>query len=298
MDYYNEIKNELIDNEINKKVRDYSRNKYELEKYYNVGKLLIDAQGGEDRAKYGDSLIREYSIRLTNELGIGYNTTSLKRMRKIYLLIQKGATVSHLLSWSHYVELLPFDDINKFNYYVYITENENLGVRQLRERIKSKEYERLPEETKNKLLNRKENNIEDFIKNPIMIRNNNYEVISERILQKLIMENISSFLKELGSGFTFIDNEYKIKLGNRYNYIDLLLFNYIYDCFVVVELKIGELKKEHVGQIQIYMNYIDDNLRKINQNKTIGIIICRENNKYIIKYCSDKRIIAREYELV
>ena len=152
-------------------------------------------------------------------------------MRKIYLLIQKGATVSQQLSWSHYVELLPFDDINKFNYYVYIIENENLGVRQLRERIKSKEYERLPEETKNRLLNREENNIEDFIKNPIVIRNNNYEVI---------MENISSFLRELGSGFTFIDNEYKIKLGNRYNYIDLLIFNYIYDCFVIIELKIGE----------------------------------------------------------
>ena len=175
----------------------------------------------------------------------------------------------------------------------------NLSVRDLQRRIKSKEYDRLPEETKNKLLNKEENKIEDFIKNPIMIKNpNNIEVIKEKMLQKLIMENIPSFLKELGSGFTFIDNEYKIKLGDRYNYIDFLLFNYEYNCFVVIELKVGELKKEYIGQIEIYMNYINDNLRKIGQGKTIGIIICREDNNFIIKYCSDKRIIARGYELV
>lgn len=104
--------------------------------------------------------------------------------------------------------------------------------------------------------------------------------------------------EELGNGFSFIDIEYKIRIGDRYNYIDLLLFNYEYNCFVVVELKITELKKKHIGQIQVYMNYIDDNLRKMNQNKTIGIIICRKENKYIIEYCSDKRIISREYELV
>ena len=125
-----------------------------------------------------------------------------------------------------------------------------------------------------------------------------YNEISEKILQKLILEDISSFMKELGNGFSFIGNEYKIKLGNNYNYIDLLLFNYEYNCFVVVELKVTELKKEHIGQIQVYMNYIDNNLRKISQDKTIGIIICKKENKYIIEYCSDNRIIAREYELV
>ena len=105
-------------------------------------------------------------------------------------------------------------------------------------------------------------------------------------------------MKELGNSFSFIGSEYKIKIGNVYNYIDLLLFNYEYNCFVVVELKVSELKKEHIGQIEVYMNYIDDNLRKIDQDKTIGIIICKEDNKYIIKYCSDERIIARKYELI
>ena len=109
---------------------------------------------------------------------------------------------------------------------------------------------------------------------------------------------LSKFLKELGTGFTFIDNEYKIKIGNTYNYIDLLLYNIKYKCYVVIELKVTELKKEHIGQIQIYMNYIDSNLKTINQNKTIGIIICKQDNEYVIKYCSDERIIAREYEVV
>ena len=112
------------------------------------------------------------------------------------------------------------------------------------------------------------------------------------------MEDIPSFLKELGVGFTFIENEYKIKLGNSYNYIDLLLFNYKYNCFTVVELKVTELKKEHIGQIQVYMNYIDNNIKSINQDKTIGIIICKKDNKFIMEYCSDKRITSKEYELI
>lgn len=102
----------------------------------------------------------------------------------------------------------------------------------------------------------------------------------------------------MGNGFTFIDNEYKIKLGDRYNYIDLLLFNYKYNCFVVIELKVTELKKEHIGQIQVYMNYIDNNLKEAYQDKTIGIIICKKNNKYVIEYCSDNRVISKEYELI
>ena len=103
---------------------------------------------------------------------------------------------------------------------------------------------------------------------------------------------------ELGSGFSFISNEYPIKIGNNYNYIDLLLFNYEYNCFIVVELKTTKLKKEHIGQIEVYMNYIDRNLKRENQDKTIGIIVCKKDNEYIIEYCSDKRIIARNYELV
>ena len=139
----------------------------------------------------------------------------------------------------------------------------------------------------------------DLIKNPIVIRNScNYEIITEKVLHKLILEDISSFLRELGSGFSYIDSEYKIKFGDRYNYIDLLLFNIEFNCYVVVELKVVELRKEHIGQIQIYMNYIDENIKKIYHDKTIGLIVCRVENKYVIKYCSDERIVACEYEIL
>ena len=294
MNYYNEIKEKLINNELNKKVKNYSINRSDLDNYYNVGKIL--AQAGKH---YGEGIIKEYSKRLTKELGRGYTFTALTRIKKFYLLIEKLATVSQYLTYGHYVELLPYDDINKIRYYIEIVEEQNLSIRKLRERIKNKEYERLPEETKRKLITNEERKVEDLVKDPILIKNiNNYENISEKLLQKLILEDIPSFFKELGSGYTFIENEYKIKIGNTYNYIDLLLFNIEFNCYVVVELKVTELKKEHIGQIQVYMNYIDNNLRKINQDKTIGIIICKKDNKYIIEYSSDERILSRVYELV
>ena len=298
MNYYNEIKNKLIDNEVYKRVKDYSKNRNDLNTYYEVGKLLIEAQGGEDRAKYGDGLIKEYSIKLTNEMGKKYDITILKRMRQFYLLILKGATMSHQLNWSHYVEILKFNDINEINYYIYITESYNLSVRELRERIKNKEYQRLDDNTKLKLVNKEELDIRDSIKNPIVIKDRlgiDKENISERILKDLILEDLDNFLLELGEGFTYIRNEYKIKIGNTYNYIDLLLFNYIYNCFIVIELKVCELKKEHIGQIEVYMNYIDRHIKSINQDKTIGIIISRRDNHYYIEYSSDKRIYTREY---
>ena len=207
--------------------------------------------------------------------------------------------MSHQLSWSHYCELLPVNSIDKINYYIKITEEQNLSVRELRTKIKNNEYERLDESTKEKLKEKEKLKVPDLVKNPIQIKNTSgNNEISEKVLQKFILEDIESFLKELGNGFSFIDSEYKIKIGDRYNYIDLLLFNYEFNCFVVVELKVTELKKEHIGQIEFYMNYIDKNIKSINQNKTIGIIICKKENKYVIEYCSDDRILAREYELV
>ena len=299
--YYNEIKNELINNKIYKRVKDYSKNRNELSTYYNVGKLLIEAQGGEDRAKYGDNLIKEYSERLTKELGKGYTFTALSRMREFYLLCEKVAPVTQQLSWSHYCELLPLKDINEINYYIDISVAQNLSYRQLREKIKNKEYQRLDDKTKLKLINKEEMNIGDNIKNPIIIKNKldiDKENISEKILQRLILEDISSFLKELGEGYSFIENEYKIKINNTYNYIDLLLFNIKYNCYVVVELKVTEIKKEHIGQIQIYMNYIDKHIKGITNNKTIGIIVARRDNHYYIEYSSDERIYTRNYEIV
>ena len=205
------------------------------------------------------------------------------------------------LSWSHYVELLSFNDINEINYYINTTEKYNLSVRQLRERIKNKEYQRLDDNTKLKLINKEEMSIGDTIKNPIIIKNKlgiDKENISEKILQRLILEDIEGFMKELGDGFSYIGSEYKIKINNTYNYIDLLLFNIKYNCYVVVELKVTEVKKEHIGQVEVYMNYIDKHIKGINNNKTIGIIVARRDNHYYIEYSSDKRIYTRDYEIV
>lgn len=294
MNYYNEIKNELVNNEINRKVKNYSINKSDLNAYYNVGRMLSEAGN-----HYGERIIEEYSKRLTYELGKGYSKRNLWLMLKFYELNEKVQTLSAQLSWSHYCELLSFENTDKINYYIELVKNNNLSVRQLRERIKSNEYERLPESTKNKSVEQKESDIVDFIKNPILIKNSNkYDIFSEKVLQKLILEDIENFLEELGIGFTFIKSEYPIKLGNRYNYIDLLLYNIKYRCYVVVELKITELKKEHTGQIMTYMNYIDKNIKTIEENNTVGIIICKQENEYVIKYCSDNRIIARKYELL
>ena len=293
LNYYNEIKEEILNNEITKKVKDYSKNKSDLETYYKVGKLLSEAG-----KHYGEGIIKEYSIKLTKEFGKGYTQTRLKYIRRFYEISLKCPTLSDKLSFSHYCEIMWLDE-NEIDYYINISLIDNLSVRELRKKVKSKEYERLPEETKNKLIKKEETNVEDLIKNPIIIKNiNNYEIVSEKILQKLILDDIPSFLEELGEGFTFIKNEYKIKIGDTYNYIDLLLYNIKYKCYVVIELKITELKKEHIGQIQIYMNYIDRELKTINEDKTIGIIIVRRNNKYIMEYCSDKRIISKSYKLM
>ena len=296
INYYDEIKTELVNNEITKKVKNYSINKSDLTTYYNVGKLLSEAG-----KHYGEGIIKEYSKKLTDDIGKKYTKSSLYNMLKFYGFMKntKFQTLSGKLTWSHYCELLSIDSIDKVNYYIKIVEDENLTVRELRKRIKSNEYERLDEETKKKLKDKEKLKVPDLVKNPIQIRNtNDYNEISEKILQKLILEDIPSFLKELGSGFCFIDNEYKIKMGDRYNYIDLLLYNIKYKCYVVVELKVIELNSNHTGQIQKYMNYIDKNIKNIDDNKTIGIIICKKENKYVIEYCSDNRIIAREYELV
>ena len=296
MNYYNEIKNKLIDEEVYSKVKDYSKERYKVITYFEIGKLLNEAGG-----KYGDNIIDEYSKKLVAEVGKKYNRRTLFRMKQFYNVFsnEKVTTMLTQLTWSHYLLLLPLDDYDEILYYINISKNNNLTQRQLQEKIKAKEYSRLPVETKNKLIKNVKLRPNDLIPNPVRIKNsNNYKNISEKILQQLILEDIPSFLKELGNGFTFIDNEYPIKFGNRYNYIDLLLYNIKYKCYVVIELKATELKKEHTGQIMTYMNYIDKNVKTIEENDTVGIIICKQDNDYVIKYCSDDRIIAREYELV
>ena len=296
MNYYEEIKNKIINNEIYCKVKDYSKERNTVTTYFEIGRLLTEAGG-----KYGDNIIEEYSKKLVVEVGKKYNIKTLYKMKQLYKVFsdEKVAPLVRQLSWSNCLQLLPIKNYDKINYYANQCIKYNLSKRQLEEKIKSKEYERLSESAKSKLIANEEPLLPDLVKNPILIKNTNkYTEISEKVLQQIILEDIKNFMQELGSGFSFVSNEYPIKLGNKYNYIDLLLYNYKYKCFVVIELKITKLKKEHTGQIQNYMNYIDKNIKEIDDNNTVGIIICKKDDHFVIDYCSDKKIISREFELV
>lgn len=295
MNYYSEIKNRLIENENYARIKDYSKERYKVQTYYEVGKMLSEA--GKE---YGENIIGQYAEKLQIELGKKYSERTLRRMRQLYQTFsnEKWSPMVTKLSWSHYIVLMTLKDTDKIGYYLEKAKKFNLSKRELEEQIKNKEYERLDDSTKQKLINKEELTIQDNIKNPIIIYNkNNRSLVTEKDLQNIIIENIASFLKELGNKFCFIDNEYKIKIGDSYNYIDLLLYNSEYHCYVVVELKITELKKEYIGQIETYMNYVDKNIKDIIDNKTIGIIICKKDNKFIMEYCSDSRILSRFYEI-
>ena len=295
MNYYNEIKNKIIDNEVYAKVKDYSKERHKVITYFEIGKLLNEAGG-----KYGDNIIDEYSKKLVVEVGKKYNRRTLFRMKQFYNICsnEKVSTLWTQLTWSH-LRLLFSLETDSMNYYIKDTMNKNLSVRELEFKIKSNEYQRLPIETKNKLILDDEIDVKDLAPNPILIRNkNNIEIINEKALHKIIMEDIESFMKELGNNFSFIGSEYKIKIGDRYNYIDLLLFNIKYNAYVVVELKVTEFKVEYISQVQKYMNYVDKNIKELNNRNTIGILICKKENKFVIEYCSDERITIREYELV
>ena len=296
MNYYNKIKEKLIKSEIYDRVKDYSKDRNKVNVYFEIGRLLSKA--GKE---YGKNIIKQYSKKLMIDVGKKYNERTLRRIRQFYEIFhdEKWSTMWTKLCWSHYREVLSLKDINAIKYYLNECESKNLTQRQLHDKIKNHEYDRLSDETKNKLIQSEKLQIEDLIPNPIIIKSNLLkEEMNEYVLKQAILNNLDEFLSQLGNGFTYVGNEYKIKIGKTYNYIDLLLFNYEYNCFVVLELKVVELKKEHIGQIQVYMNYIDENLRNFNQDKTIGIIICKHDNKYVIKYCSDDRIISREYELI
>lgn len=238
-------------------------------------------------------MIKVYSEKLTKELGKGYSTRSLKYMRQFYLMIQKGQAMPAQLSWSHMLELLPLKNMDEIKYYIYITETQNLSYRELRERKKSNEYERIG--YKHELEDPKVNTL---IKDPIIINTNKIpNKLTEYTLHQFILEDMDNFLKELGIGFTYVGHEVKIKIGENKHSIDFLFFNYKFNCFVVVEIKIDKFRAEYISQVKKYINYVDENIKENVNDKTIGIVICKEVNGYVLKYCTDSRIFTTTYKL-
>lgn len=288
MNYYNEIKDTLVKNEVYKKAKDYAKNKSDLNSYYEVGRLLVEAQGGESRAKYGNEIIKEYSDKWTKELGKGYSERNLRNMRTFYLRFKKWHALRTELTWTHYRCLLSIKDDRKLAYYISIAVSQNISYRELQQRIKSKEYERVGYKEE---LN--EPKVNTLIKEPVLIKTKNIpNKITEYALHNLILEDMDNFLKQLGVGFAYIGHEVKINIGKDKHSIDFLLFNYKYNCFVVVEIKVTEFKAEHIGQIKKYIIYVDENIKEQFNDKTVGIIICKDVNGYVLKYCTDERIFT------
>lgn len=294
--YYISIKEKILQSEIYDKARDYAKDRNKVKVYFEIGKLLSNA--GKD---YGKNIIKQYSEKLMLEVGKKYNYRTLYRMRKFYELFdnEKLTTLLSKLSWSYFNEVLSLKKSDEISYYLNQSIIKTLSVRRLREIIKSNEYDRLSVDAKNKMLNNQQLDLPDIIPNPVAIKvNDTIKELTEYALKELILNNLDDFLLQLGNGFIYIGNEFKIKIGDRYNFIDIFLYNIKYKCYVVIELKVTELKSNHTGQIQKYMNYVDRHIKAIEENDTVGIIIYKKNNQYVIDYCSDKRILSREYELI
>ena len=291
--YLENIRSYIISEQAKTIVRDYSANKSRLETNYNIGKELAEAG-----KHYGEGIVKKYANNLTKEFGKGYKTEELRKMRAFYELIQKCGPVDRVLSWSHYVKLLPLKNVEEIKYYISIIKRDNLSKRALAERIKSDEYGRLSDGAKAGLLNKEELSLVQSIPSPIVLTpNKSYEVYTEKILQEIIFENIEDFMHQLGGGYAFIGREYKLNIGDKKNYIDYLLYNYKMNCFCVIEIKAREYRKNDYGQIKTYMNYIDEHLKTITQNNTIGIIITKSVNKFEAYYVKDNQVTIVEFKI-
>ena len=295
MNYLNDIKSLIEKDIVLKKKHRLIEEDSRLVNYYEIGKLIVEAQGGEARAKYGNGLIKEWSKELTELYGKGYDYTNLSRMRKLYLTFKNVGPPAQQLTWTNLSIIITIKEESNRNYYNNLCIKQNLSKRQLQEKIKNKEYERLEYKDDIELItDDKIITIKDMIKNPVLIKTNEgIDKLSEKALKQFILEKIEDFLLELGYGFLFAGSEYK--LGKHK--CDLLFFNTELNSYIVIELKIRKLKPIDIGQIKYYMNYIDTNIKKDYMNKTIGIILCKEDDKIVVKYVTDERILFTTYEL-
>ena len=281
MNYYEQVENLIKNNEINKKVRALQDNGETLYTYWNIGRLIIEAQGGEKRAKYGDGLIKEWGNKLSEKYGKNYDKSNLSRARMFYLYFPIVAAVRQQLSWTHYKLILPIKNINERNYYINRVILNNLSTRELQREIKNKSFDRLSYADKNNIEIISDMNsslsIEDMIKDPIILKSDiDTNEINEKAIHKYIISLLEDKFLELGTGFALVGHEYKIVISNNTYHIDLLFFNIRLNSYVVVEVKTRAVKPQDIGQLQFYVSYIENNLKDNNHNKTIGILIVKK----------------------
>ena len=302
MNYYEQVENLIKNNEINKKVRALQDNSETLLTYWNVGKLIVEAQGGEKRAKYGDGLIKEWGNKLSEKYGKGYNSRNLERMRKLYILYPISSSLRSELTWTHYRTILSIKNENERNYYINQILLNNLSSRELQKEIKNKSFDRLSYADKENIEIISDMNsslsIEDMIKDPIILKSDiDTKEINEKVIHKYIISLLEDKFLELGTGFALVGHEYKIVISNNTYHIDLLFFNIRLNSYIVVEVKTRALKPQDIGQLEFYVGYVENNLKDNNQNKTIGVLIVKKKNKYVIEYTTSTDIYVTTYML-
>ena len=298
-DYKKELIKLVEKAEVNKGYHDYFKNKDLVNNYFEIGKLLIEAQGGEEHDTYGNKLIKTWSVELTEKFGKGYDASNLRRFRQFYSEFKMCGTVCHTLTWSNIRILLPIKNENKRNYYINMCIKKNLSARELKKEIKNNAFERLSLADKEniKLISDKNEvlTIKDTLKDPVLITiNEDLDNISEEKLAKIIRKELEIFLLELGCGYTYAGKE--VRMGE--SYCDLLFFNTEFLCYVVIELKTRKIKKEDIGQLEYYVNYVDENMKKESFNPTIGVLVAKEGNYLVMKYCTNKNIYKTTYKII
>lgn len=280
-----------------------------LHLYWNIGRIIMEIQQGNERAGCGDAVVDKLSQRLTNEFGRGFSKRNLERMRKFYICFPIATTVSSQLSWSHYLELIKINEEPKREFYIKEAINSNWSVRELQRQINSLLYERLTlSANKEKALElSREGQIlktsKDLVKDPFVLEfldikeNTSYR---ESDLEKNIIEHLKEFLLKLGQGFSFVGNQVRLTLENEHFYPDLVFYNRLLKCFVIIDLKIGKVTHQDIGQMQMYVNYYDRKIKKEDEKETIGILLSTNKNETIVKYTlpeDNKTIFSSEYKL-
>ena len=277
--------------------------------YWQIGKMIVEKQGREDRAKYGDNLIKELSIKLTNDFGRGFDTTNLRNMRQFYLVFQKRDTVCSELSWSHYRLLMRLDDNNARQFYAKEAITGNLSVRQLEREINTFSYQRylashgnhdVVDDTAKR---EKSDDPKDIIKDPYVLDFLGMKADSsfyEKDLESALITHLNEFLLELGNGFAFVARQKRFDMDGRNFYVDLVLYNYKLKCFVLIDLKRGDLTHQDIGQMQMYVNYYTRELMEPGDNPPIGIVLCADKSDALVRYTlplDNKQIYASKYML-
>ncbi|MBQ9682356.1 MAG: DUF1016 family protein [Neisseriaceae bacterium] len=279
-----------------------------VEAYWLIGKRIVEEQGGAERAEYGTHLIKNLSQRLTKDYGKGFTITNLKNMRLFYLTFQKGQTLSDQLSWSHYCALLKVENPNARAFYLQETVKSNYSVRQLQRQINTHFYERLLSSKNKKAVAAEIETLEpkkpeDIIRDPYILEFLGLDGINELYennLETTLINHLQKFLLELGRGFSFVARQQHINFDDKHFYIDLVFYNYILKCFVLIDLKIGELTHQDLGQMQMYVHYYEREKINDGDNPPIGIILCADKNESVIKFTlpeNQNQIFASKYKL-